>query len=57
MSIENCGVFWLLKKVTLRRILVFCSLWEGNLSPATTANMYADISFEDIQNVVTGLYQ
>lgn len=28
----------------------------GHASPATTANMYADISFEDIQNVVNGLY-
>jgi hypothetical protein len=26
-------------------------------SPATTANMYADISFEDMQNGVNGLYQ
>jgi len=29
----------------------------GHASPATTANMYADISFEDMQNAVTGLYQ
>ena len=29
----------------------------GHSSPATTANMYADISFEDMQNGVTGLYQ
>ncbi len=29
----------------------------GHASPATTANMYADISFEDMQNGVTGLYQ
>ncbi len=28
----------------------------GHASPATTANMYADISFEDMQNGVTGLY-
>ena len=29
----------------------------GHASPANTANMYADISFEDMQNGVTGLYQ
>ena len=29
----------------------------GHASPATTANMYADISFADMQNGVTGLYQ
>ena len=29
----------------------------GHASPATTANMYADISFQDMQNGVTGLYQ
>ena len=29
----------------------------GHASPATTANMYADVSFEDMQNGVTGLYQ
>ena len=29
----------------------------GHSSPATTANMYADISFEDMQNGVTDLYQ
>lgn len=29
----------------------------GHASPATTANMYADISFEDMQNGVTDLYQ
>jgi integrase len=28
----------------------------GHASPATTANMYADISFEDMQDGVTGLY-
>ena len=28
----------------------------GHASPAVTANMYADISFEDMQNGVTGLY-
>ena len=28
----------------------------GHASPATTANMYADISFEDMQNGVTALY-
>jgi len=28
----------------------------GHSSPATTANMYADISFEDMQNGVNGLY-
>jgi len=28
----------------------------GHASPATTANMYADISFEDMQNGVTGIY-
>jgi integrase len=28
----------------------------GHASPATTANMYADISLEDMQNGVTGLY-
>lgn len=29
----------------------------GHASPATTANMYADISFEDMQNEVTDLYE
>ena len=29
----------------------------GHASPATTANMYADISFEDMQEGVTGLYE
>jgi len=29
----------------------------GHASPATTANMYADISFEDMRDGVTGLYQ
>ena len=29
----------------------------GHASPATTANMYADISFEDMKTGVTGLYQ
>lgn len=29
----------------------------GHASPATTANMYADISFEDMQAGVNGLYQ
>jgi site-specific recombinase XerD len=29
----------------------------GHASTATTANMYADISFEDMQNGVTGLYE
>ena len=29
----------------------------GHASPAITANMYADISFEDMQNGVTGLYE
>lgn len=28
----------------------------GHASPATTANMYADVSFEDMQNGVTNLY-
>ena len=28
----------------------------GHASPAVTANMYADVSFEDMQNGVTGLY-
>ena len=28
----------------------------GHSSPATTANMYADISFEDMQNGLNGLY-
>lgn len=28
----------------------------GHASPATTANMYADIAFEDMQNGVNGLY-
>jgi len=32
-------------------------LFLGHASPATTANMYANISFEDMQNGVTGLYQ
>lgn len=29
----------------------------GHASPATTANMYADISFEDMKEGVTGLYE
>ena len=29
----------------------------GHASPATTANMYADISFEDMQNGINGLYE
>lgn len=29
----------------------------GHASPATTANMYADISFEDMQEGLNGLYQ
>ena len=29
----------------------------GHASPATTANMYADVSFEDMQTAVTGLYE
>lgn len=29
----------------------------GHSSPATTANMYADISFEDMQNGLNGLYK
>ena len=28
----------------------------GHASPATTANMYADVSFEDMQDGVAGLY-
>lgn len=28
----------------------------GHSSPATTANMYADVSFDDMQSGVTGLY-
>jgi len=28
----------------------------GHSSPATTANMYADVPFEDMQSGVTGLY-
>jgi len=28
----------------------------GHASPSTTANMYADVSFEDMQNGVNGLY-
>ena len=29
----------------------------GHASPATTANMYADISFADMQEGVNGLYE
>ena len=29
----------------------------GHSSPATTANMYADVTFEDMQNGVNGLYR
>ena len=29
----------------------------GHASPDTTANMYADISFEDMQNGLNGLYK
>ena len=28
----------------------------GHAKPATTANMYADVSFEDMQAGVTGVY-
>jgi integrase len=28
----------------------------GHASPATTANLYADVSFEDMRAGVTGLY-
>ncbi len=35
MSPGNQGVFQLLKEVTFRRILTFCSSWEGCLSCAT----------------------
>ena len=28
----------------------------GHINPATTANMYADVSFADMQDAVTGLY-
>ena len=28
----------------------------GHASPATTANLYADVRFEDIQERLTGLY-
>jgi len=28
----------------------------GRASPATTANLYADVSFEDMREGVTGLY-
>ena len=31
MSLENRGVFQLLEEVIFRRILVFCSSWEGCL--------------------------
>jgi hypothetical protein len=30
---------------------------SGHASPATTANMYADISFEDMQSGINGLYE
>jgi len=29
----------------------------GHASPATTANLYADVSFEDMQAGVTGVYE
>lgn len=29
----------------------------GHATPATTANMYADVSFEDMQNGLNGLYE
>ena len=44
----------LLKKTSNLR---FVQKQLGHASPATTANMYADISFEDMQNGVNGLYQ
>ena len=28
----------------------------GHASPATTTNMYADVSFEDMQDGLNGLY-
>lgn len=44
----------LLKKTNNLR---FVQKQLGHASPATTANMYADISFEDMQNGVNGLYE
>ena len=36
--------------------LRFVQKMLGHSSPATTANMYADISFEDMRDGLTGLY-
>jgi integrase len=52
-SIYTIAVQWLKKTGNLRLVQKQLS----HASPATTANMYADISFEDMQNGVTGLYQ
>ena len=52
-SARHTIAVYLLKKTGNLR---FVQKQLGHASPATTANMYADISFEDMQNGVNGLY-
>jgi hypothetical protein len=53
ISIASLLAVYLLKKTkNLRQV----QKQLGPASPATTANMYADISFEDMQEGVNGLY-
>ncbi len=44
---------YLLKKTSNLRLV---QKQLGHASPVTTANMYADVSFEDMQEGVTGVY-
>jgi site-specific recombinase XerC len=53
LSLASESVHLLKKTGNLRQV----QKQLGYAFPATTANMYADISFEDMQNGVTGLYQ
>jgi integrase len=50
---HSMAVYLLKKTGNLRQV----QKQLGHASPATTANMYADISFEDMQNGVTDLYK
>ena len=52
-SARHTIAVYLLKKTGNLR---FVQKQLGHASPATTANMYADISFEDMKNGVNGLY-
>ena len=53
-SARHTIAVYLLKKTGNLR---FVQKQLGHASPATTANMYADISFEDMKNGVNGLYE